>query len=124
MGLLAPTAALLLLGHFAVSEGERQRYRAIDLFKDAMLESYADEDGRWRRFSEERFLAFLSEARRLDARNLDAFSVEQKYRIQHRRFAEARASIDAHRRGCSPDDWLCREVCDYLQRSIDSGLEE
>ena len=116
---LAPSAALLLalfvFGHFAAPKSERDRHQAVQHLMEAMLESYADEDGAWLRFSEDRFQHHLALARRLDANNLDAFSVEQKMLIRSGRGPEAQQNIRVRRAGCRPGEWLCQAVCDQLE---------
>ena len=116
---LAASAAMLLallgLGHFAVPKSERDRHQAVQHFMEAMLESYADEDAAWLRFSEDRFQHHLALARRLDPSNLDAFSVEQKMLIRSGRGAEAQQNIRLRRAGCRPGEWLCQAVCDQLE---------
>jgi 4-amino-4-deoxy-L-arabinose transferase-like glycosyltransferase len=113
---VAAAGLALVAGTFAVSPTERLRHRAVDHFKDAMLESYADEDGGWQRFSEERFLRPLEAARRLDPDNLDAFAVEQKYLITQGKLDQAVAAADLRQTRCRPGEWLCHEVCGYLRR--------
>ncbi len=116
---LLPSAAVValafVLGPLPVSAAERTRHVAVDRFKDAMLESYADEDGGWRRFSEERFRRYLDEARRLDPLNLDAFAVEQKYRIMQGQAYPAFVMTSFRETQCRPDEWLCHDVCAYLK---------
>jgi hypothetical protein len=113
-GSAAILAGLFALGHFAVPKSECDRHLAVQHFMEAMLESYADQDGAWLRFSEDRFQHHLALARRLDPENLDAFSVEQKMLIRSGRGAEAERSIRARRASCRPDEWLCQAVCDQL----------
>ena len=90
---LAGSAAILVglfaLGHFAVPKSERDRHLAVQHFMEAMLESYADEDGAWLRFSDDRFQHHLALARHLDPENLDAFSIDEKMLIRSGRGAEA-----------------------------------
>jgi hypothetical protein len=118
--LLATTT--IVLGKFAVSPAERVRHMAVADFKASMLEAYADQDGRWRWFSESRARNSLAEARRLDPDNLDAFSVAQKLLIKDRRFAEAENNIAARRARCRPGEWLCQDVCSYLEGLL--GIHE
>ena len=82
---------------------------------EAMLESYADEDGAWLRFSEDRFQHHLALARHLDPNNLDAFSVEQKMLIRSGRGAEAEKNVRVRRAGCRSGEGLCQDVCDHLE---------
>jgi 4-amino-4-deoxy-L-arabinose transferase-like glycosyltransferase len=105
----------VVAGAFSVSTAERTRHVAVDRFKDAMLESYADVDGAWQRFSEERFRRFLEEARRLDPLNLDAFAVEQKYRISQGQRYPVFAMTSFRETQCRPGEWLCRDVCAHLK---------
>lgn len=105
-------------GAFAVPAAERTRHLAVDHFKDAMLESYADQDGGWQRFSEGRFLHHLAVARRLDPDNLDAFVVEQKYRITEGNIELAMAATDLRETQCRQGEWLCHEICRYLRRMV------
>jgi 4-amino-4-deoxy-L-arabinose transferase-like glycosyltransferase len=115
---LLGAAAVVLVwvaGAFAVSSTERTRQVAVDHFKDAMLESYADENGTWQRFSEERFRRFLDDARRLDPQNLDAFVVAVKHLLSRGGNFPALALIDFRETQCRPEEWLCREVCGYLR---------
>jgi len=114
-GSMAMLVALFALGHFAVPKSERNRHEAVQHFMEAMLESYADEDGAWQRFSEDRFQHHLALARRLDPSNLDAFSVEQKMLIRSGRAAEAERNLRARRADCRPGEWLCQTVCDQLE---------
>jgi hypothetical protein len=109
------TSATTILGQFAVSPAERVRHAAVASFKAAMLEAYADEDGRWNWFSQSRAQESLREATRLDPDNLDAFSVAQKLLIREGRFKEARANIAARRARCRTGEWLCEDVCSYLE---------
>ena len=115
---LAGSAAILVglfaLGHFAVPKSERDRHLAVQHFMEAMLESYADEDGAWLRFSDDRFQHHLALARHLDPENLDAFSVDEKMLIRSGRGAEAERNIRARRARCRPDEWLCQAVCAEL----------
>jgi 4-amino-4-deoxy-L-arabinose transferase-like glycosyltransferase len=117
-GLATGAAAVVLatvLGETAVSSGERTRYLAADHFKDAMLESYAAEDGSWRRFSEENFRRSLELARRMDPDNLDAFVIEQKLLLDEGKNSQALAAIDAREARCRPGEWLCQDICGDLR---------
>jgi hypothetical protein len=119
VGLIALLAtATTVLGHFAVSPAERIQHAAVASFKSAMLEAYADEDGRWTWFSQSRALASLRKAIRLDPDNLDAFSVAQKLLIREGRFEEARANIATRRARCRTGEWLCQDVCSYLEQMM------
>ena len=80
-----------------------------------MLESYAEDDGTWRRFSEGRFLRSLETARRLDPDNLDAFVLEQKYQISEGKISEVIAAASAREQRCRPGEWLCHEICGHLR---------
>ena len=116
VGLVAVvTTATTIFGQFAVPPAERVRHTAVASFKSAMLEAYADEDGRWKWFSESRAQESLREATRLDPDNLDAFSVAQKLLIREGRIEEARASVAARRVRCRTGEWLCEDVCSYLE---------
>jgi len=116
LGMVVLLATLaVVLGHFAVSPIERVRHVAVADFKAAMLEAYADQDGRWQWLSESRARSSLDEATRLDPDNLDAFSVEQKLLIKDQRFDEAKTNIAARRPRCRPGEWLCEDVCSYLE---------
>jgi len=119
VGLIALLAtATTVLGHFAVSPAERIQHAAVASFKSAMLEAYADEDGQWNWFSQSRALQSLRDATRLDPDNLDAFSVAQKLLIREGRFEEARANIATRRARCRTGEWLCEDVCSYLERMM------
>jgi 4-amino-4-deoxy-L-arabinose transferase and related glycosyltransferases of PMT family len=107
--------ATTILGQFAVPPAERVQHAAVASFKSAMLEAYADEDGQWNWFSQSRAEESLREATRLDPDNLDAFSVAQKLLIREGRFEEARANIAARRPRCRAGEWLCEDVCSYLE---------
>ena len=111
--------ALFLLGQYAVGEKEHVGEASVDAFKAAMLESYADEAGNWRWISEERFRRRLAEARRLDPDNLDAFSVEQKVLISGGNSDRAMQNIRERRARCRPGEWLCEDVCNYVE--MDAG---
>jgi hypothetical protein len=112
---VAALLALFALGHFAVPKSERARHQAVQHFMEAMLESYADEDGAWLWFSEDRFQHHLALARHIDPSNLDAFSVEQKVLIRTGRGGEAQQNIRVRRADCRPGEWLCQAVCDQLE---------
>jgi hypothetical protein len=105
-------------GAFSVSSAERTRYVAVDRFKYAMLESYADVNGAWQRFSEERFRRYLGEARRLDPMNLDAFAVEQKYLVIQGQRYPAFAMTSFRETQCRPGEWLCLDLCAHLKAII------
>jgi len=115
-------AALVVLafvaGAFAVTPAERTRHVAVDRFKDAMLESYADEYGTWQRFSEDRFRRSLEDAGRLDPENLDVFVIEQKYLIAQGKTSQAFALISFRETRCRPDEWLCHEICSHLKGMV------
>lgn len=117
MGAVA-VALVSAAGAFPVSQSERTRYLAIDHFKDAMLESYAGEDGTWQRFSEDRFLRSLEAARRLDPDNLDAFVVEQKYLISEGKISQVFAAASTREARCRPGEWLCHDICDHLKGMV------
>jgi hypothetical protein len=112
------STATTILGQFAVPPAERVRHTAVASFKSAMLEAYADEDGQWNWFSQSRAQESLRQATRLDPDNLDAFSVAQKLLIREGRFDEARANIAARRARCRTGEWLCDDVCFYLEQMM------
>ena len=105
-------------GVFAVPASERTRYAAVDRFKAAMLQSYADEDGVWLRISEPQFLANLGASLRLDPDNLDAFTVAQKHLIGEGKADQSFAEVAERERRCHGDDWLCHAACDYLRMAM------
>jgi 4-amino-4-deoxy-L-arabinose transferase-like glycosyltransferase len=105
-------------GVFAVPASERTRYAAVDRFKAAMLQSYADEDGVWLRISEPQFLANLGASLRLDPDNLDAFTVAQKHLIGEGKADQSFAEVAERERRCHGDDWLCHATCDYLRMAM------
>ena len=116
--LLAGALAVVLAtmaGSFAVPASERTRYAAVDRFKSAMLQSYAEKDGTWQRLSASRFLWELGAALRLDPDNLDAFMVAQKYLITEGKLDQSFAEIVERKQRCRSDDWLCHAACDHLR---------
>jgi 4-amino-4-deoxy-L-arabinose transferase-like glycosyltransferase len=124
VGLVAALAtATTILGQFAVPSAERARHTAVASFKAAMLEAYADKDGRWNWFSQSRAEESLREATRLDPDNLDAFSVAQKLLIRELRFKETRANITARRARCRTGEWLCEDVCSYLEGMMGAPVD-
>jgi 4-amino-4-deoxy-L-arabinose transferase-like glycosyltransferase len=105
-------------GALAVPASERARYAAVDRFKAAMLQSYADEDGVWLRISDPQFMADLGASLRLDPDNLDAFTVAQKHLIGEGKADQSFAEVAERERRCHGDDWLCHAACDYLRMAM------
>jgi hypothetical protein len=120
-----PGVALVTLlnfaGDHAVPRSEQVRHEAVALFKAAMLESYADDNGNWAWLSLDRFRTRLAESRRIDPDNLDAFFVEQKLLIHNGDFEMADRNIRDRRARCRPGEWLCEDVCRSLRQLYSTG---
>ena len=116
-------AGLLLLifflaGQFSVPDREKRAYLSASYYKAAMLEAYAGPAGEFRLISDERFTGNLLRSLAFAPDNLDAYSVYTKYLIVNGRRREAAESLRERRAECRKDDFLCFEVCTYLEKFL------
>ncbi len=107
-----------LAGQFSVAPEEKRAYVSASYYKAAMLESYAEPDGRFRLISENRFTRNLLKALEYTPDNLDAYSMYTKYLIISGRSREVARNLRERRERCHEGDILCREVCASLEKFL------
>jgi hypothetical protein len=119
----AVPVGLLIIGTMIRDPEEEKAYLAAAVYKTAFMEVWTDDPAKLV-FDEGRFLSRLREARAMNPANLEAFHLEQTYRILKGDHAAARVSIDAHRATCQPSDVLCMSVCNALSASLEASTHQ